>query len=172
MRGDARERVAAVGRRLEQLERSGLPGERERSRELVHDLLEAHRLAIARILERVAGTSGGPDLPLRLCDDAEIAAILMLHGLHPLDLQTRVRQTVAALVPRLAAQQADLELLELDACGRVRLRLEHRGQRSASLREQVEEEFARRAADAAELDIDEVVAVTISLERLRRPAPE
>src|SRR5581483_3929720 len=149
----------AIAEALDRLE-GVAPAERERTRHLMHELLEAHREGIARLIDAL-----DPDVARRLCADDEIAAMLMLHGLHPVDLRTRVADAVGRLAPRLAAQHARLELVEVSDEGQVRLRIEHAGKRHA-LHAQIEEALAHAVADATLVDIEEIISVPVSFDRL------
>lgn len=145
----ARERLAAMAPLLESLEQ-GAPA----ARAAVRELLAAHQEGLARLLAQVAGAAEAPALLRRLAGDPDIAALLMLHGLHPETVAARVERCVAALAPRLAARGARLELRALDDAGRVHLRLEHGGP-PGSLHGEIEEALALAAADAAEVLIEE-----------------
>ncbi len=155
-----RTHIAAIAEALERLD-GVAPAERERTRHLMHELLEAHRVGIARLLDAL-----DDDVALRLCADDEIAALLMLHGLHRVDLRTRITDAVGKLAPRLAAQNARLELVDVGGDGHVRLRVEHAGKRGA-LHAQIEEALAQAAADASGLDIEEVICVAVKMDRLQ-----
>ena len=62
----------------------------------------------------------------RLIDDEQIRAMLLLHGLHPEDMTTRVRRAVERLTPHLGVHGLRLDLVEI-AGGQVRLRLSDSG---------------------------------------------
>ena len=55
--------------------------------------------------------------------DDLVGSLLLLHGLHPLDLETRVRQALDQVRPALRGHGGDVELLEVRD-GVVRLRLQ------------------------------------------------
>ena len=158
-----RTHIAAIAEALDRLDGIA-PAERERTRHLMRELLEAHRAGIARLLDAL-----DDDVAQRLCADDEIAAMLMLHGLHRVDLRTRVADAVGKLAPRLAAQHARLELVDVGGDGHVRLRVEHAGKRGA-LHAQIEEAIAHAAADASAVDIEEVICVPVKIERLQAGA--
>ncbi len=54
--------------------------------------------------------------------DEVVAGLLLLHGLHPLDVETRVRQALESVRPLLRSHGGNVELLEVRE-GVVRLRL-------------------------------------------------
>ena len=163
----ARERFAAMMPLLAQLEAGATPAH-EAGRRLARELLAAHHDGLARALALLAQGPEGPALLRVLAADADVAALLMLHGLHPDDLATRVRRAVEALAPRLAAGHASLELVAIDADGVVRLRLEHGGRRG-TWTDAIEEALAAAAADASDVVIDEAVVAPLRFERKAAP---
>jgi Fe-S cluster biogenesis protein NfuA len=64
----------------------------------------------------------GQELLRRLADDPCIKGLLLIHGLHPLDLATRLRQALDKVRPYLQSHGGNVELLSL-ANGFARLRL-------------------------------------------------
>lgn len=158
---------AAIARLLGELERAPDNAGRERARALVAALLDVHGAGLAQVLA-IAGDAD-PALARRFADDGAIAPLLMLHGLHPQPLEERVRECVGRLAPRIAAQNARLELLGVDAGGRVRLSLVHHG-KTGTLREEIEEALSRDAADASDISIEESSEAVVQLDRLRRGA--
>jgi len=57
-------------------------------------------------------------------EDKQIRAVLLLHGLHPEEVEVRVRRSIEKLRPQLAERGLGLELLEVGvARARLRLRL-------------------------------------------------
>jgi hypothetical protein len=79
---------------LDRLERLGDPLVREDARALVGLLLRWHRDALARLLDLAGQTGGGSALLDAWKRDPQAAALLLLHGLHPDDLSSRVRQAL------------------------------------------------------------------------------
>ena len=69
------------------------------ARELVQALLELHGTTLERALEIVHEN----DLTLvdKLAEDPLVSNLLILHGLHPLDLEARVRGALEKVKPRL-----------------------------------------------------------------------
>jgi Fe-S cluster biogenesis protein NfuA len=59
-------------------------------------------------------------------EDKQVQAMLLLHGLHPDDLETRVRRAVDRLRPHLGVHGLRLDVVEI-VNGTVRLRLHGRG---------------------------------------------
>jgi Fe-S cluster biogenesis protein NfuA len=117
-----REQVAALDDLLQQVERIPDPSARDTALAAVQGLLELYGQGLAHLMARVADL-GSPDLPAALAEDDLVAHLLLLHGLHPLDLEARVRQALDSVRPYLASHGGNVELLGIDD-GVARLRLQ------------------------------------------------
>jgi hypothetical protein len=84
---------------LDRLERLGDPSVREDARALVAGLLRLHGSALARLVEITTQTPAGPSLLAAWKENPEVAALLLLHGLHPDDLSSRVHRALARVQP-------------------------------------------------------------------------
>lgn len=93
--------------------------------ELVRALLDVHRAGLAQTLEQILrqGEPGQAILNELLQNDL-VSRLLLLHGLHPVDLQTRLQRALDPLRARLRTLGADVELIratheavELRVCG-------------------------------------------------------
>ena len=102
------------------------PAERARARALVQTVLDFHGAALAQLVEllRQEGDDGHAVLE-KVSRDGLVRNLLLLHGLHPADLETRTREALARLEPFLRSQDAEVELVAV-ADDAVRLCL-HRG---------------------------------------------
>jgi hypothetical protein len=80
------------------------------ARDLAQSIMDLHGAALERMLEIVsrAGAAGEGILE-EFARDERASAILALYGLHPLDLETRVRRAVE----KLRARHGGVELLSL-----------------------------------------------------------
>jgi hypothetical protein len=106
--------IAALGRIPD-------PAVREPARELLELVLELHTLGLARITAMVAGAEPGGAAPLdRLAEDPQVRAILLLHGLHPQEAETRIRAALDRLRPDWAMRGIGVRLREV-AGGTARL---------------------------------------------------
>jgi Fe-S cluster biogenesis protein NfuA len=110
--------VAEVERLLDLLE--ALPDRlaRETALETVQAVVELY----GEGLRRIAGGLDGPRVRA-LAEDELVAHLLLLHGLHPVTVEQRVRDALVGVRPYLESHGGDVELLEV-ADGVVRLRLE------------------------------------------------
>jgi Fe-S cluster biogenesis protein NfuA len=82
--------------------------------ELTRCLVQLYGTGLARI---VAGI--GPRLSAEICADPLVESLLLVHDLHPLDTDTRVRQAVARAWPG----PGEVRYLGIDAAGVAHLRL-------------------------------------------------
>jgi Fe-S cluster biogenesis protein NfuA/nitrite reductase/ring-hydroxylating ferredoxin subunit len=119
---EARERVARVEALLEAVESFVDPDERETATELAQALLDLYGEGLARLL-RHARDESGESLPEALASDELVSHLLLVHDLHPVALDTRVRGALEEVRPYLESHGGDVELLSVED-GVVRLRLE------------------------------------------------
>jgi Fe-S cluster biogenesis protein NfuA/nitrite reductase/ring-hydroxylating ferredoxin subunit len=89
---------------------------------MVQTLLELYGEGLGRIVESV-GRLGGEDLKDELLGDELITHLLLLHGLHPVDLQTRVLGALDEVRPYLESHGGNVQFLGI-AEGVARVRLE------------------------------------------------
>jgi Fe-S cluster biogenesis protein NfuA/nitrite reductase/ring-hydroxylating ferredoxin subunit len=100
------ERVARVERLLEEVD--------ERGEELVQALLDMYGEGLRRILARTD--------PAVLVEDELLSELLLLHDLHPVPLDARVREALESVRPYLESHGGNVELVGVDG-GVVRVRL-------------------------------------------------
>jgi Fe-S cluster biogenesis protein NfuA len=124
-------------------------------------------------LERVVGVlaDGAPDALRQLAADDLVASLLLVHGLHPDDVATRVEAALARVRPLLGAHAGDVELLgvDLDAgTGEATVRLRLLGSCDGCPSSAVTLQLAveRAVLDAA----PEVVAIEVDQPSLAPPA--
>jgi Fe-S cluster biogenesis protein NfuA len=97
--------------------------ERADALNLARSLMELHGAGLDRLMEIVAraGASGHALMDDFAGDDL-VASLLLLYGLHPYDLETRVMKALDGARPFLQSHGGDVELLGVTD-GTVRLRL-------------------------------------------------
>lgn len=95
------------------------PVARERSEDLVREVMGLYGAGLARVCEIAAGHAAVMDEMVR---DELITSLLIVHGLHPHDVETRVRAALDGVRPYLGSHGGDIELVGI-ADGVVRLRL-------------------------------------------------
>ena len=137
---------------------------RDVARQLMEAILDLHGLALARISAIVAAGGHGDVLFESFGADEQVAAVLLLHGLHPEMPQARVKKAIAKLAPSLRAQGADVALVDVsDGVARLRLRMPGASREEAAiLRREVENAIVEAAPDLDEIAIlNEVASVPV-----------
>jgi Fe-S cluster biogenesis protein NfuA len=118
---------------------------------LLQSLMGFHAAGIERLMQIVAGDEAdNPAILRRLAGDNLVSSLLLLYGVHPLSLETRVEHAVEQLQSKLASQAARVELLELtDGVLRLRLLRERQSCQSTKLqlRATVEQDLYEAAPD-------------------------
>jgi hypothetical protein len=139
---------------IQEMEALDNPTARAGAVELVQAILELHGVGLDRILAAIAqaGAPGAAIVEQLLRDDL-VGSLLLLHDLHPLDPETRVRRALDALRPHLGVQGGRIELLGLGG-NIARLRLDAGGHGAPAV---APEEQVRRAVLEAAPEIVEVV---------------
>ena len=119
-----RERMQRIGGLVEEIETIADPAVRATARELVQSLMDLHGAALERTMEIVAEAGdAGMKVIDRLGRDPMVSSVLVLYGLHPEDLDSRVLQALDRVKPQLRKQGCEVELLALRD-GEVRLRVQ------------------------------------------------
>jgi Fe-S cluster biogenesis protein NfuA len=157
-RHDVDQRARTMDALVHQLEGTADPGVRATARALVQALLEFHADGLARLLEMIDAT-GAPGAALidRLGEDELVKPLLLLHGLHPLDLRTRVLEALEQTRPVLRTHGGGVECIAVDDTGVVTLRLETHGCGSSNgaLKTAVEDALREAAPDLSRLVFEE-----------------
>jgi len=151
-------KVQRIGGLVAELENIADSESRASAKALVQLLLDLHAVGLERVMEIVA-KSGEPGL--RTIDDLGrdrlVSSLLVLYGLHPLDLESRVAQAVEKVRPQVRKGGGELDLLGIDS-GVVRLRLQVTGHSCAStgktLNAMVEDALYEAAPDMNRLLIE------------------
>jgi Fe-S cluster biogenesis protein NfuA len=137
-----RERIGRVENLLEQIE------EDPRAAAAVEAVVALYGEALARLL---AGADPA--------EDELVSHLLLVHDLHPVDLETRVRQALEGVRPYLGSHGGDVELLGVeDGVARLRLAGTCNGCPSSTvtLRNAIEEALFKAAPDLERIDAEGV----------------
>jgi Fe-S cluster biogenesis protein NfuA len=148
-----KERLARIDGLVGKLETSQDPAHRAATKELMQSIMELHGAGMERMLEITSeAADGGASIIDRFGADPLVGSLLVLHGLHPSDLATRVNQALDKVGPMLKSRGATLELLNLDA-DKVHLRIRAEGCASTSdnLRSAVQDAIYEAAPDVGHL---------------------
>src|SRR5579885_3515670 len=118
------QRMSRIEQLLAGLEQAPDFPARSHARELVRILLDLHGGGLERLLSIVYEQGeGGRALIDQFASDEAVSNLLLLHGLHPLDFEARVRQALERVRPVLAAHGGSVELVEIGQDRVVRLSL-------------------------------------------------
>jgi Fe-S cluster biogenesis protein NfuA len=134
---NARETADEVERLLAQLRGGRDPRAAVVAEELVRCLVRLYGAALERIAE-----IGGARLCHQVCADPLVESLLLVHDLHPLDADTRVRRAL----DRLRRHTGELRYDGIDAAGVARVRLPGSGHGCPSSLRRTIESVVRDAA--------------------------
>lgn len=155
---DFQERVRRIGALVEELETIADPAARSSARQLMQLVMEFHGAAIDRILEILAN-GGEPGMAFieQLGRDPMISSLLVLYGLHPETVETRVSKAVERLKAKLQRDGAAIEMLGIKD-GAVSVKVTpgaHAcGSTTSTLRSLVEDSIYEAAPDIAALTVE------------------
>jgi Fe-S cluster biogenesis protein NfuA len=146
---------------LQEAEHVADPAARERFREIVQAILDLHGAGLERLLEHVAEAGEPSREILDTCaHDEVVSGMLLLHGLHPLGVEERVRQALDAVRPALRSHGGNVELLEVRD-GVVRLRLEgschHCPSSAVTMQQTVEEAIYGKAPEVTAVEVEGLI---------------
>jgi Fe-S cluster biogenesis protein NfuA len=121
---DFREDIQRIGGVVQEIESIADPAVRAATKHLVQSLMDLHGAALEKALDIVA-EAGEPGMNIidRLGRDSLVSSVLILYGLHPEDLETRVVKAVDKVRPTLRKQGCEVELIGVND-GAIRLRVE------------------------------------------------
>ncbi|MFN2518016.1 MAG: NifU family protein [Jatrophihabitantaceae bacterium] len=119
--------IQAAGDRIEALLTASAAGgvvARERAEELVRIVADLYGGGIERILDILHDMGRlDDDVLAGLAGDSTVSSLLLVHGLHPYDITTRVEKALESVRPYLGSHGGDVELLGISDEGVVKLRL-------------------------------------------------
>jgi Fe-S cluster biogenesis protein NfuA/nitrite reductase/ring-hydroxylating ferredoxin subunit len=116
---DIGERVESL---LADLARQGGSRTASTAEDLVRLLVDYYGAGLTRVIELVAAAD--PALVHRLAEDPLVAGQLILHGLHPVDVDTRIERALDKVRPYLGSHAGGVAYLGIDDAGVARLRLD------------------------------------------------
>ena len=112
-----RELIGQVEALLGELESLADPSARDTALETVQAVLELYGSGLERIVESV-----GPLQATTLASDELVGHLMLLHGLHPVPVEERVRDALEGVRPYLGSHGGDVELIGVvDGVARVRM---------------------------------------------------
>ena len=128
------------------------------TREIVQTLLDLHGAGLEKILQRLADEGeAGLAVIDDLAGDDLVSSLFLLYGLHPLDLETRVRQALEKVRPSLRLHGGNVELVGVvDGVVRLRMLGSCNGCPSSArtLELSIEEAIYEKAPDVAGIEVE------------------
>src|SRR5450631_1246592 len=117
-----RVRTERIDKLVKKLDDCGDPELRAIALELVQSVVELHGAALARMLESVSQTQPGEQALDEAIEDDLVASVLLLHGLHPDPIETRVLRALDKVRPYLHTHGGNVEFVS-EKNGTVRIKL-------------------------------------------------
>jgi Fe-S cluster biogenesis protein NfuA len=156
--GEVQHDIQRIGGLVQEIESIADPAIRASTKNLVQSLMELHGSALEKALE-IISEAGEPGMAIidRLGHDPLLSCVLVLYGLHPEDIESRVTRAVERVRPQLRKHGCEVQLLAVTE-GVVRLRVEtgsHTcGSTAKTLHATLEETMYDAAPDLASLIVE------------------
>ena len=156
-----RHQIERLDTLIREVERFADPAAQAHAREMVQTLMDLHGTGLARIVKHLeeAGEPG-QSIIAGLARDKLVGSLLLLYGLHPLDLETRVRLALDGVRPALQLHGGSVELRGITG-DTVRLRLQGscKGCPSSAmtLKLTIEEAVYEAAPEVAAIEVEDEV---------------
>jgi Fe-S cluster biogenesis protein NfuA len=138
------------------LEKTTDPAARATAKELVQLLMDIHGAGLERMMEITSQAGAvGMDIIDRFGDDELVRNLLLLYGLHPVDLDTRVASALETVRPYLRSRDANVELISITA-GVVSVRLtgNAHGCTASTLKTAIEDALCKEAPDLVSVSVE------------------
>lgn len=120
---DSRQMAKRLQELIEAIGQQPSPSARAMLQECLETLLAFHGEGLQRILCHVQGAGlEGEKIFERIMKDGSLRGLLLIHGLHPDSLETRLRQALETVRPYMQSHGGNIELLGIENdVARVRL---------------------------------------------------
>jgi Fe-S cluster biogenesis protein NfuA len=153
--------LTSVGERLEHLLeelRSLEPTARQRAEECIRLVTELYGAGLSNVLEIVV-EEGDAALLDKVVSDPLVNNLLVLHGMHPFDLASRIDAALDKVRPYLGSHGGDVEVLDVDEeAGAITIRLlgscDGCPSSSVTLKMAVEDAIHQAAPEVAHIIVD------------------
>lgn len=156
------QRARSIETLVGKLENASDPALKNAAKDLVQAIMELHGAGLARMLEllRDVGDSSANGLIDRFGRDQLVRSLLLLHGLHPQDLHTRITQALQDLSATLSSHEGKAKLISIDEDGAVTVHFQVKssgcGSTAASLKPLIEAALLDAAPDASSIAVKDV----------------
>ena len=159
-RDDFQQRVTSIENLVNRLEGSTDPSVTSAARDLMKAVMDLHGSSIERMLE-IIHDSGEPGKSIieSLGRDELVQSILLLYGLHPRDMHTRVADALDSQRAFLRSHGASAEVVSIDEAGVVTVRLQSKpggcGSTATSVKSTIKAAIQEAAPDAGSIVVEE-----------------
>jgi Fe-S cluster biogenesis protein NfuA len=156
---DVKARIQLIEGLVEEIEKMPDPAARSVCQQLVESVMDLHGSGFERMLDIVYRSGGGgQEIIDEMGRDELVRSLLLLYGLHPLDLRTRVLEAVEKSRPLVGSHGAKVEIIDISDSGRVTLRVE-KGAHSchsttATLRSTLEQAIYEAAPEVTSVTVE------------------
>lgn len=159
---DVRALPARIETLLDQL--AGEPAAAQCAEELVGSVVQLSGAGLSRMVELLADTPEGQQMLHRLAADELVAGLLLLHGLHPDDTDTRIHTALEKVRPYLGSHAGGIDYLGIDEEGTAHLRLKGScdgcAGSAATVHDAVERAVLSAAPEVRQVQVDGMVEPT------------
>jgi Fe-S cluster biogenesis protein NfuA len=156
---DFQERIQSIDGLMSKVESAADPSLRADMRELLRILMDLYGTGVERMLELIHASADGDRVIERLGRDELVSGLLVLHGLHPLDIHDRIVAAIDTARSQAKSHGAEVELLGIEE-GAVRVRVQINGHGCGSsgegVKKIIEDAVYRVAPDVTSLVIEGV----------------
>jgi len=153
--------IQRIGAIVERLEAESDPNSRALAKELLESIMALHGAGLERILELARQNGETGKILIQQCGKDElVSSVLLLYGLHPDDLKTRVERALEKTKHLLETHAAHAELISIPDDGTVKVRLHRKpnggcGSTAATLKASLEAALQDAAPDAPSILVEE-----------------
>ena len=156
-------KMQRIGEMVEGLESAADPSVRAMARELVESLMALHGAGLERILELASEAGETGETIIRKCGrDEVVSGLLLLYGLHPEDLHSRVTYALEKTRHFLQSHSATAKLVSVDDDGRVSVRVHLKpggcGSTAATVKSTLQAAIQDAAPDASAIVVEDAAA--------------
>jgi hypothetical protein len=158
---DLQNKIQRVGTIVEQLESMADPNSRALAKELLESLMALHGAGLERILELASESGSEGEGFINKCGrDELVSGLLLIYGLHPDDLATRVKGALEKSRAFLESHAAHAELKSIAEDGTITVQLHRKpnggcGSTGELIRSTLEAHIQNAAPDAPSIVIEE-----------------
>ncbi len=121
---DFRDEMQRIGQLVQEIESIADPAVKASTKILVQSIMDLHGAALEKALDIVAGAGEqGLSIIHQMGRDPLVSSVLLLYGLHPDDIETRVANALEQVRPKLRKQGCEVELASVSG-GAIQLQVE------------------------------------------------